>query len=334
VLFRYFRFIKAKIIIFVFFVLSFVAYSAQDFITYQVSKGDTFYSLSKRFNVEIWEIQKINGITELKAGQVIKIPNRTLVEYKVKKGDTLFSLAKKYNSTIEEILSLNNISDFNIKDGQIIRIPVKKSDFGTDKALDTRKKYSRKVYVVKRGDTLYSIARRLDVSVEHLAKINGLSKNSVLREGMIILVDYNNSVVAKNTTKNNTSSENVKKVAIIPSFSLPFSSVVSVENKYDRFIDVYLSKPEFVNSLYDGVVIFVGTFGVFGRTVIVKHGDGFYGVYGLLRDVYVENGQKVAKGQRIGSPVFDDDGRFFRCKLSFIVGDKMVVPNDKKLVKL
>ena len=322
------RIVVLKIVFFLFFVLSFEIYSVQDFITYRVNRGDTFYGLAKRFNVEIWQIQQINGITELKAGQIIKIPNRTLVEYKVKKGDTLFSLAKKYNSTIEEILSLNDFSDFNIKEGQIIKIPVKKLDLDADIKHNKKSKYSKKVYVVKKGDTLYGIARRFKVSVEYLARINGLNKNSVLREGMIILVGENKVVDAKNSSK-----KSVKKVDFIPSFSLSFSSAVSVESKYDKFIDVYLNKPEVVNSLYDGVVIFVGTFGVFGRTVIVKHGDGFYGVYGLLRDVYVGNGQRVVKGQRIGSPVFDESAKFFRCKLSFIVGDKMVVP-DKRLVKM
>jgi LysM repeat protein len=324
----FFRFLfdNSKIFILFFFIFTFVSYANQDFITYKINKGDTFYSLSKRFNVEIWQIQQINKITDLKYGQVIKIPNRTFLEYKVKKGDTLFSLARKFNSTIEEILSVNSISDFNIKGGQVLKIPVKMGSSFAVRDDRENKKYNRKVYIVKKGDTLYSISKKLGVSVDYLSKINNLSKGTKLRQGMILLVRESKVVNASKKVESN-------KDFSIPNFSLPFKSIISVENRYDKFIDVQLSKPEIVTSLDDGVVIFIGTFGVFGRTIIIKHGNNFYGVYGLLNEIYVENGQKVTKGQKIGTPVFDDSAKGFKFKLSFIVGDKMMVP-DKKLVKL
>lgn len=88
--------------------------------TYVVVKGDTLYSIAKRFNTTVQKIKELNNITTdiIKIGQVLKIPSSMENVYVVKKGDTLYSIAKKYNTTVENIMNINNLNSTIIQIGQ------------------------------------------------------------------------------------------------------------------------------------------------------------------------------------------------------------------------
>lgn len=90
--------------------------------------------------------------------------------YIVKSGDTLWDIAKKYNISVKDIMNKNNLSSDVLKIGQKIFIPkndnmsVKNNDF---------------IYTVKKGDTLWDIARLYNTTVEELKSLNNLSGNSL-----------------------------------------------------------------------------------------------------------------------------------------------------------
>ena len=106
-------------------------------ISYNVQRGNTLYSLAKRYNTTIFNIARENDIKNVNliyVGEVLKIiPNYNNVEskgstskvyYKVEKGDTLYKIAREYNVSIEKIVSLNNIKNPNlIYVGEILKIP-------------------------------------------------------------------------------------------------------------------------------------------------------------------------------------------------------------------
>ncbi len=105
---------------------------------HDVVKGETLYSLAKRYGVTIDDITSVNATLSegLKAGQRIKIPlkvekvadNSTPKSqlHKVVKGETLYSLSKLYNLTIEELREANPHIKKGLKAGQLIEIPCKK----------------------------------------------------------------------------------------------------------------------------------------------------------------------------------------------------------------
>lgn len=61
---------------------------------YEVSFGDTLDSIAKKFNTTVYELKNINNISNLKAGQLIVVPNYNDSEYfdvyEIVKGDTIF----------------------------------------------------------------------------------------------------------------------------------------------------------------------------------------------------------------------------------------------------
>ena len=90
--------------------------------TYDVVKGDTLDSISKRVLIPIEILMAANGIknaNEITIGEVINIP----VMIRVKSGDTLTKIADQYGTTVQEIVSLNHIQNPNfIKTGQTLYV--------------------------------------------------------------------------------------------------------------------------------------------------------------------------------------------------------------------
>ena len=149
--------------------------------TYTVKPGDTLYGISNQYGVSVTELAELNGIqgSNLAVGTVLKIPTATgtnpnnMFMYTVKSGDTLYKIATKYNTTPQKIIDLNYLKSTSIVPGQVLRIPetyTKEEDM-------TLPNYTN--YIVKRGDTLYSIARANNISVDTLIKDNSITNNTI-----------------------------------------------------------------------------------------------------------------------------------------------------------
>ena len=109
--------------------------------------------------------------------QVVDIIVKSIIEYlalsdtyKVKSGDTLYSIAKKYNISVDELKELNNLKNNNITVSQVLKI---KSNIPSEEV--TEKNY----YIVKSGDTLYSIAKKYNTTVDEIKKLNNLKSNNL-----------------------------------------------------------------------------------------------------------------------------------------------------------
>ena len=140
--------------------------------TYTVQSGDTLYGISKQFGVSVDELKRINNLTSntITKGEILKIPSTvTTIDYVVKKGDSLYSIAKRYNTTVKDITRLNNLTSNSLTVGQVLIIAI------DDNATSTPTTY--KDYVVKKGDSLYSIANKNNITVDELKKINNLTSN-------------------------------------------------------------------------------------------------------------------------------------------------------------
>lgn len=152
--------------------------------TYIVKKGDSLYSIANKYNTTVDELKRINNLTSniLRIGQVLKLPSdkvsdvekeENTISYTVQKGDSLYSIARKYSTTIDKIKDLNNLTTNLLSIGQVLLIP-------TDTNLET-------TYTVQKGDSLYSIAKKYDTTVDRLKQLNNLSSN-LLSIGQMLIV--------------------------------------------------------------------------------------------------------------------------------------------------
>jgi len=159
-----------------------------EYITYTVKSGDTLFSIASRYRTTVDAIKKLNNLTSnlLNIGQVLRIPasneeNEPSSTYVVKPGDTLFSIASRYNTTVDAIKRLNNLASNVLSIGQVLRIPG--SNMG-DEIFST--------YVVKPGDTLFSIASRYNTTVDAIKRLNNLMSN-VLSIGQVLKIPTTSS---------------------------------------------------------------------------------------------------------------------------------------------
>lgn len=114
-----------------------VVVNGAKYAVHDVVKGETLYSLARRYGVTVDEIIAANDVLKagLKAGQRIKIPVKSAAEkeqpkvrlHKVVRGETLYSLAKLNNLTVEELRLANPHIKKGLKTGQLLEIPLKES---------------------------------------------------------------------------------------------------------------------------------------------------------------------------------------------------------------
>jgi len=163
---------------------------------YTVKAGDTLWGISNQYGVNVNDLAYINNITgsNLKVGQVLKIPNKSgnnpdnMFMYTVKKGDSLWNIAKVYGTSVEEIKRINYLTNNNLYIGQVLRIPeiyTKEEDMSLPSYIN---------YTVKKGDTLYSIAKNYKVNIDTIIEDNAL-KNNTLSIGQNLKIRTNNEVV-------------------------------------------------------------------------------------------------------------------------------------------
>jgi len=108
-------------------------------------------------------------------------PEATYVIHYVRRGETVSHIAERYRTSISAIARLNNLnSRYLIRPGQRLKVP---SHGSTSAAappnLELTKEGEKLVYVVKRGDSLYQIARAFNTSVDRIKQLNNLRSNII-----------------------------------------------------------------------------------------------------------------------------------------------------------
>ena len=189
---------------------------------YVVQKGDTLYSLAKKYSVSVDQIQEANGLSSdfIKVGQTLEVPSleethpehlsdkkkeiapvqkklnntkaETSSDYTVVRGDTLSLLAKKYNVSIEQIQKANGLTSEMIKVGQKLETPLVEVHMAKKQATKNRsEKITYGIYTVAPGESLGEIARQFNTSIDEIKAYNQMSTNAVLIGQKLIIKQKN-----------------------------------------------------------------------------------------------------------------------------------------------
>jgi len=174
---------------------------------YRIRRGDSLYSIAKKFRTSIRRIQRANKLrnSNIKIGKLLKIPSnrktssvrrtmsarKRIKRYRVRKGDSLIHIANKHSITLTQLKRANRLKRNSITIGKNLIIPksIKKrrrvarnvGSFRRKKKASSRNK-ANKVVTVKRGDTLSKISIKYNVTISTLKRINRL-RNSNLTVG-------------------------------------------------------------------------------------------------------------------------------------------------------
>lgn len=252
--------------------------------THTIQKGDTLYSLAKKYGVSVDEICAYNGISnqsKIKIGQTITIPQKgtltqnkteeTMREYLVCSGDTLFGIARSFDTTVDEIRKVNNLSEKStLKIGQRLVIPSKNANEKTNSSNTN-------------AGTM-------------------LAQVSVTSETVPISDPRNYKV------------KNVDSKTVWPVKATELSYVSGKTNS----VLLSGSKGETVTAVKAGKVIFSGLYRGFGQVVFVqpKSSDYVY-VYSGLDSIAVRKGDSIEYGGTIGTLGLDTISK--KPQLNFMV---------------
>lgn len=175
--------------------------------TYRVKPEDTIASIAKKAHMSEEALREANQIPSgrrIKPGSLVlvsrdsglgdaeDISSDTIdasfalaqdfrrVSYRVRKGDTLPRVARRLGVSTKIIASSNRLRGHRLKVGQMlyVNVPVKTRQVASKPPV-TEKASNAKFYVVRKGDTLFSIAQRYSISVNALKSANHLSSNNV-----------------------------------------------------------------------------------------------------------------------------------------------------------
>lgn len=251
--------------------------------SYSVQKGDTLYSISRKYQITVAELRAANNLSEsdiLKAGQKLVIPSANI------SNAAALSSSKRMSS---------------------------------DKSYD---KLSSQIYVVQKGDTLYGIARKYSMKLPELLSVNSLDSNATIKVGQKLKVFVSQPAIASATKndeskkvvlpektetpsvkttiieKNNVASNEYKTKGIV--WPLQNPTVKKIKGKVSG-VELTGVDNESVRVVHEGTVMYTGLYRGFGEIVFVQSKTGLIYSYSGLSVVSVKKGDYVLSGDSLGT---------------------------------
>jgi membrane-bound lytic murein transglycosylase D len=156
---------------------------------YRVKYGDTLWDIAEAHGVSVTALKRANRLSSNKiyAGRILNIPTRgsggsddntKYFKYTVRRGDNLWKIASRNSTTIGAIKRANGLRSDRIYPGMRLMIPGR-----TSSNTGSLAKAEYIVYTIKKGDSLWEIARAHNVTVSDLARWNNISSRSRLYPG-------------------------------------------------------------------------------------------------------------------------------------------------------
>ncbi|MDR3143406.1 MAG: LysM peptidoglycan-binding domain-containing protein [Puniceicoccales bacterium] len=181
---------------------------------YVVQKGDTLCGIARRFKLSLQELIEENHLGKgvpIYPGQRIILPGVQIDalealaidgKYTVRPGDTLFKIAQRHATTVASLKSVNHLRNDRILVGKVLKIPSqaetaaacsasRKTEFIKHKdPAPLAQAYSdaNGSYTVKRGDSLFSIAKKTGTTFSELQELNHISDPKNLQIGQKLLI--------------------------------------------------------------------------------------------------------------------------------------------------
>lgn len=168
-------------------------------------------------------------------------------------------------------------------------------------------------YRVKRGDTLFAIARQFGLDYRELAQRNDIGENYIIVPGQLLHLTgpipqspeaeknlLNQEVVT--TVSEDAQPEGLKWIwPVTKDEEFQFS-----QNR--KGLDINAAVSAYTLAAANGQVVYAGEeLEEYGQLVLISHREKYLSVYGHNGEILVEEGQKVSRGEKIARPIIQED---------------------------
>jgi lipoprotein NlpD len=259
-----------------------------------------------------------SGVIALFLVSLVSCTNRQVSwdpdDYTVVSGDTLYSIAWRFEIDHDDLAKWNHLTPpYTIYPGD--RLHTREDDsLRADRQRAQQKPEQSTAsteVTVRRGDTLYSLARQNDISVARLAAINDLRKPYIINPGQVLrLKGAPVPSVTQTTTRREVKVPEVARVtSAVDSnrdvrWQWPVKGKVIArfnKSKNDaKGIDIAGSEGKPVRAASAGKVVYSGNGLIsYGNLVIIKHSKSYLSAYAHNKKLLVKEGEIVKAGQKI-----------------------------------
>ena len=320
--------------------------NGKQFYMHFIKQDETLFEIAKAYSIEIDDIYKNNPSAKsgIKSGQILKIPyfkdendsnkkgtnTESYFLYTVKSKETLYGISKKFGVEIEEIKSLNPGMGASVVEGLSIKIPEKKE---REKAKSSEQEVKQFKHIVKTGETLYSISRIFDVSVNDIKTANPtLTEN--LKVGQEIIIPGNGTLQGSKNGATNT----IQEQETVETHKVTAGETLySISKNYGVNTDeVKRLNPTLQETLTIGQILVIpaksGTNNYIYHTaekndnletIAIKYGVSYSALKALNPDLQ----KKVSKGQKVKVPVKKEDKQYKQPEIP-VVEEKTPTPSS------
>jgi LysM repeat protein len=246
--------------------------NGKTFVIHKVDEKETLFAISKRYRTTVDAILQYNAGASagLEIGQILKIPYTPAnpkavyrpadgIVHEVLPKETMFSISRKYGVTMDEIKQWNNLTDNTLSIGQQLTIKKKNVTSNPDQVTATRPDITAKrgLHTVAGQETMFSIAKKYNISVQQLKDWNHL-ENAELKIGQTLLVAQPAQVVAvtikkpdtvkRVTTTTQTANTTVPPVVDVKKDPQPVKTETTVQPQTIKISESYKNGSEMIEA--------------------------------------------------------------------------------------
>lgn len=203
-------------------------------------------------------------------------------KYKVKDKDNFFTIMSKTGQNADTLVNVNNLASvYDIRRGQVLKIPNYRGIF-----------YNR-----KKKDTIEKISKDFSISIAALSAAN--YGKSFIKKGLLFLPGVNLSKEERSYYSLHAFIHPLPQARV----SSPYGFRINPFTKRRTFhtgIDLAAPWGTKIKAASNGRVVWAGRKGGYGNLIILRHAKGYYSYYGHLSKILVAKGDRVKRGQFIG----------------------------------
>lgn len=240
-------------------------------LTHTLQKGETLYSISKKYKVPYEALAAANGITDptkLRTGSVLVIPSVHVVA----KGETLYGISRQYGISINELLSANKLNPgYVLKIGDLLVIPA-------SVAVQTPTTTSVSVQPAPAGPGSTTSTNAAPAAP---TTSNGSGKTTAT------------SVPMPDPVKTQDKTVDMKLDWPSP------GKAMYLDGKLEGIM-IRVKPGETAKAIAAGTVVSAGPSRGFNQVAFVQAKSGYVYVYGGNESLFVKTGDQVASGKEIG----------------------------------